>query len=115
VNQVGKTMARALVAMTLTLGLGVAASSAVNASQPLTTGCNQITETNFPANGKVSDWVTANVQAASSVISVWHFDNGTQKYKASYFQEAAVPVDQPTFTQPVDSFFICVGTSATAP
>jgi hypothetical protein len=84
-------------------------------ANPLTTGCNQVTETTLPAGGKISDWVTANVQPSSAVISVWHYDNPTQKYQAAYFNVAAVPVDVTTFPAAIDAFFICVGSSATAP
>jgi hypothetical protein len=84
-------------------------------ANPLTTGCNQVTETTLPVGGKISDWVNANVQPASAVISVWHYDNPSQKYQAAYFNVPAVPVDVTTFPQAIDAFFICVGSSATAP
>jgi hypothetical protein len=90
-------------------------SSAPFASQPYTQGCNIATVTGLTVGGKIGDWVTQNVQPASVVVAVWHFDNGTMKYKAAYFQDAAVPVDQPTFTSAIDAFFICVNGSATGP
>ena len=83
--------------------------------QQLTVGCNQITETTLSVGSKVGDWVSQNVQPASAVISVWHFDNASQHYKAAYFQEAAVPVDVPTFTTAIDAFFVCVNATATSP
>lgn len=85
------------------------------AGQQLTTGCNQITETGLPTGGKVADWLNQHVQPMSALISVWHYDNATQKYRAAWFYDPAVPVDVPTFTQPVDAFFVCVNASATAP
>jgi hypothetical protein len=86
-----------------------------SARQQLTTGCNQVAETGLPVGGKIGDWVTQNVQPSNSVIAIWHFDNASQHYKAAYFQDAAVPVDTPTFASAVDAFFICVSASATAP
>lgn len=90
-------------------------STPSHAANALTTGCNQVTETNLPSGGKVADWVSANIQPASAAISVWHYDNASQAYKAAYFQMAGVPVDQPTFASAVDAYFICVGANASAP
>lgn len=84
-------------------------------ANPLTTGCNQVTETGLPVGGSISTWVTANVQPSSSVISVWHYDNASQHYQAAYFNVPAVPVDVMTFPQAVDAYFICVSASASAP
>jgi hypothetical protein len=93
----------------------VTTNSVLVSANPLTTGCNQVTETTLPVGGKVADWISANVQPSSAVISVWHYDNPTQKYQAAYFNVPAVPVDMTTFPQAIDAFFICVGSSATAP
>jgi hypothetical protein len=102
-------------ASTANSGGTVAVDSVIVSANPLTTGCNQVTETSLPVGGKISDWVNANVQPASAVISVWHYDNPTQKYQAAYFNVPAVPVDLTTFPQAIDAFFICVGSSASAP
>jgi hypothetical protein len=113
-----RTLAAAVIGgALLATGMGTGSSHAANlvAANPLTTGCNQVTETNLPSGGKVSDWVSANVQPSSAVISVWHYDNASQAYKAAYFQMTGVPVDQPTFASAVDAYFICVSANASAP
>ena len=107
-EQIGKALAPPAASTTLD-------SAAPFASQPYTQGCNIATVTGLTVGNKIGDWVTQNVQPASVVVAVWHYDNGSQKYKAAYFQDAAVPVDQPTFTAPIDAFFICVTGSATGP
>jgi len=144
VERIWRTIARGQVALALTVALGLSTgvamapratqamterqspvlqaslqhstdASILVASQPLTTGCNQVTETGLTVGGKISDWVTANVQPMSAVISVWHYDNASQHYQAAYFNVSAVPVDVTTFPQAVDAYFICVGASASAP
>jgi len=96
-------------------GVYISAERVAQAGNQLTTGCNQITETGLPTGGKVGDWINAHISPASAVVAVWHYDNPSQSYKAAFFQVAAVPVDQPTFTGPVDAFFVCVSSSAVAP
>ena len=141
-ERIRQAMARALLALTLALAGGLFAgvgmtpglahadrqapplkvsqqpatdASMLVASQPLTTGCNQVTETGLTVGGRISDWVTQNVQPTSAVISVWHYDNASQHYQAAYFNVSAVPVDVTTFPASVDAYFICVAASATAP
>lgn len=87
----------------------------VVSANPLTTGCNQVTETGLTVGGSISSWVTANVQPSSAVISVWHYDNPSQHYQAAYFNVSAVPVDIMTFPAAIDAYFICVSASASAP
>jgi hypothetical protein len=96
-------------------GQALAATVAQSSGETLSVGCNVVTLTNLTVGMKVGDWVAQNVQPVSAVISVWHFDNASQHYMAAYFSDPAVPVDQPTFTAPIDGFFICVSSSATAP
>ena len=90
-------------------------SAATVSSQPVTTGCNQLTYTNLPSGGKVGDWVTANVSPASIALSIWHFDNASQHYQAMWFSNPQVPVDVSTFPATIDSFFLCVNANGTAP
>jgi hypothetical protein len=85
------------------------------AGNQLTTGCNQITEAGLPVGGKVSDWITQHIQPSNVVVAVWHYDNASQSWKAAFFNNPAVPVDVPTFSGPVDAFFVCVSGTATAP
>jgi hypothetical protein len=120
VERTGTKMARTLAALALTAilgwsGLAGGAPHAAQAATPLTSGCNQVTETSLPSGSPVSTWVSGQVQPSSAVVSVWHYDNASQSYKAAYFQMQGVPVDQPNFTAAVDAFFICVNASATAP
>ena len=93
----------------------VAESIAQASGEQLTTGCNIVTLSNLTVGMKVADYVSQNVQPASAVISVWHYDNATQRYQADYFSDPSVPVDQPAFTASVDGFFFCVTANATAP
>ena len=93
----------------------IASRIAQSSGEALTLGCNVVTLSNLTVGMKVSDWVAQNVQPASAVISVWHYDNASQHYQANYFNDPAVPVDQPTFKTAVDAFFICVSGNATAP
>ena len=119
-ERTGRKMVRTLAALALTAALGWSglaggAPHAALAATPLTTGCNQVTETSLPSGSPVGTWVSQNVQPSNAVISVWHYDNASQSYKAAYFQMQGVPVDQPNFTSAVDAFFICVNANATAP
>jgi hypothetical protein len=132
VKRTGRTITRALAGLGVAAGVGWMAllggpahataatqqtsDAAVTVStQPVTTGCNQLTYTNLPVGGKVGDWVNANVSPASVAISIWHYDNASQHYQAMWFSNPQVPVDVPTFSQAVDAFFLCVSGNGTAP
>ncbi len=130
-KRTGNTATQALAGLGLAAGLGwmalygglshasaaqpVGASATIVSTQPVTMGCNELVYTNLPVGGKVGDWVNANVSPSSVAISVWHFNNASQHYQAMWFSNPQVPVDAPTFSSAVDSFFLCVNASGTAP
>lgn len=100
---------------TVTQAQAATASIAQSSGTQLTMGCNLVALTNLTVGMKVTDWVQANIQPASAVVSIWHFNNTSQHYQAAYFSDPNVPVDTPTFTSGTDGYFICVSSAATAP
>jgi hypothetical protein len=88
------------------------AIAAAPASVTLNRGCNEeITPASLASNSPVSAVVNL-VSPSSAVVSVWQYNNATQKFNALYFNNPQAPVDQTTVSGS-QSVFICVSSTAT--
>jgi len=82
------------------------------ASLSLTRGCNEVITPASLAAGSNVNAVVNGVSPSSAVVSVWQYNNATQKFNALYFNNPQAPVDQNT-VGPSQSVFICVSGAAT--
>jgi hypothetical protein len=80
----------------------------------LQTGCNNVVNT-YP-DGSSGQMIAANLVPATSIDSIWRFDNAAQTFRAAYFAPTAgslqAPVDIQTLNR-LDAIFVCVTTPAT--
>jgi hypothetical protein len=103
---------------TLIIAVNRAASTATpvggaGRSSNLQTGCDNAVNTN--PDGTSGAAIAAAVVPASSVVSIWKFDNSSQGFRSVYFAPAPngsqAPVDLPGLNR-LDPFFICVSAPA---
>src|SRR5579875_908414 len=105
------TFVGAITGQTAQYSIAVAIAPAP-ASLSLTRGCNEVITPASLAAGSNVNAVVNGVSPSSAVVSVWQYNNATQKFNALYFNNPQAPVDQNT-VGPSQSVFICVSGAAT--